>query len=161
MSIPEQEKEKDVLQDLQRELEQSVKDDTQSKVDLFDDETATTFGERLADKVAAFGGSWRFILIFCGILLLWVLLNTILILTEVFDPYPFIFLNLVLSCISAFQAPVILMSQNRREANDRKRAKNDYIINLKAEIEIRELHDKIDKLVKLVEGQKKVPDNRD
>ncbi|MEW5923065.1 MAG: DUF1003 domain-containing protein [Candidatus Zixiibacteriota bacterium] len=106
-----------------------------------------TFGERLADKVAAFGGSWRFIGIFAGILIVWILINTIVLLTRPFDPYPFILLNLLLSCLAAIQAPVIMMSQNRQEAKDRLRAEHDYQVNLKAEIEIRQLHIKLDQLI--------------
>ena len=108
-----------------------------------DTDTKTTFGERVADKVAQFGGSWTFILSFTGILVVWIIVNTI-ILTKAFDPFPFILLNLLLSCLAALQAPVIMMSQNRKEAKDRERAEDDYLINLKAEIEIRHLHRKID-----------------
>jgi uncharacterized membrane protein len=106
-----------------------------------------TLGERWADKLAIFGGSWRFIGIFCGVLFLWVVMNTALIIWKQFDPYPFIFLNLVLSCLAAIQAPVILMSQNREEARDRLQAEHDYRINLKAELEIRHLHEKMDHLL--------------
>lgn len=113
-----------------------------------------TFGERVADKVAAFGGSWTFILSFSGILIVWIATNALLLLNKGFDPYPFILLNLVLSCVAALQAPFIMMSQNRQEVIDRKRAENDYMINLKAEIEIRELHDKIDELVKRLDDKK-------
>jgi uncharacterized membrane protein len=106
-----------------------------------------TLGERMADKLADFGGSWRFIGIFCGLLFLWVIMNSALIIWKPFDPYPFIFLNLILSCLAAIQAPVILMSQNRQEARDRLQAEYDYRINLKAELEIRHLHEKIDHLL--------------
>jgi uncharacterized membrane protein len=101
---------------------------------------------RIADAVATFGGSWWFILSFFAFILIWVLLN-IFILTRPFDGYPFILLNLILSCIAALQAPVIMMSQNRKEEKDRQRAQNDYLINLKAEIEIRNLHRKTDLLI--------------
>lgn len=101
-------------------------------------------GERLADQVASFGGSWTFILSFLGILVVWIILNAIFLHEKGFDPYPFILLNLVLSCIAALQAPVIMMSQNRKEAKDRLRAENDYLINLRAELEIRSLHRKLD-----------------
>lgn len=104
----------------------------------------STFGERAADRVATFGGSWTFILIFCGILFFWMALNITGLLFKVFDPYPFILLNLVLSSLAAVQAPVIMMSQRRQETKDRLRAENDYRINLKAELEIRQLHEKID-----------------
>jgi len=102
-----------------------------------------TLGERMADKLADFGGSWRFIGIFCGLLFLWIVINSALIIWKPFDPYPFIFLNLILSCLAAIQAPVILMSQNRQEARDRLQAEYDYRINLKAELEIRHLHEKM------------------
>ena len=110
-------------------------------------ERQATFGEALADRVAAFGGGWRFILVFGGIILVWVLLNSLMLIRKSFDPYPFILLNLVLSCLAAFQAPVIMMSQNRQEAKDRLRSENDYRVNLKAELEIRHLHEKIDHLL--------------
>ena len=106
-----------------------------------------TFGQRIADKVAEFGGSWTFILSFLGFLLLWIAFNVFILLNKGFDPYPFILLNLILSCIAALQAPVIMMSQNRQEEKDRDRAKNDYMINLKSELEIRMLHEKIDHLI--------------
>jgi uncharacterized membrane protein len=106
-----------------------------------------TLGERLADKIADFGGSWRFISIFLGMLFLWVILNSIVFIWKPFDPYPYIFLNLILSCLAAIQAPVIMMSQNRQEAKDRLRSEYDYRINLKAELEIRYLHEKIDHLL--------------
>lgn len=98
-----------------------------------------SLGERIADKVADFGGSWAFIITFFTILLGWIVLNAFILAQRPFDPYPFILLNLVLSCIAAIQAPVIMMSQNRKEAKDRKRAQNDYLINLKAEMEIKNL----------------------
>lgn len=106
-----------------------------------------TFGERLADKIAEFGGSWAFILSFGGFLALWILCNTIVWAAHPPDPYPFIFLNLILSCIAAIQAPVIMMSQNRQETRDRQRAEQDYKVNLKAELEIRHLHEKVDHLL--------------
>ncbi len=106
-----------------------------------------TLGQRLADKIADFGGSWRFIGIFGAVLLLWVTVNTTFFLTKPFDPYPYIFLNLVLSCLAAIQAPVIMMSQNRQEEKDRIRAEYDYKVNLKAELEIRHLHEKLDHLL--------------
>lgn len=107
-----------------------------------------TFGQRLADRIAAFGGSWTFIMIFMGILLSWIAVNTILVAStgSSFDPYPFILLNLVLSMIAALQAPVIMMSQNRQGVKDRLDAAHDYEVNLKAELEIVRLHEKIDEL---------------
>lgn len=105
-------------------------------------------GERISDKVAAFGGSWRFIISFTVVLIAWIIINSaVLILTKPFDPYPFILLNLILSCIAALQAPIIMMSQNRQEKKDRIRSENDYKINLKSEIEIRTLHEKVDHLL--------------
>jgi uncharacterized membrane protein len=105
-----------------------------------------TLGERVADRVASFGGSWRFIGIFAATLILWMIVNAVL-LARPFDPYPFILLNLVLSCLAAIQAPVIMMSQNRQEEKDRMRGEYDYRVNLKAELEIRHLHEKIDLLL--------------
>ena len=104
-------------------------------------------GQKLADKVAKFGGSWGFIIIFFLVLGVWVLYNTLAPRGDNFDPYPFILMNLVLSCIAAVQAPVIMMSQNRQEEKDRKRSENDYLINLKAELELRSLHQKMDLLL--------------
>lgn len=121
----------------------------------FDD---LTLGQRLADKVASFGGSWKFIVTFAFFLLVWIMANAIM-LSKPFDAYPFILLNLILSCIAALQAPIIMMSQNRQEEKDRERAKKDYMINLKSELEIRMLHEKLDHLIihqqhELIEIQK-------
>jgi uncharacterized membrane protein len=102
---------------------------------------------RIADKVASFGGSWSFIITFMVIVFLWIGINAYLI-TRPFDPFPFILLNLMLSTLAALQAPIIMMSQNRKEEKDRQRAINDYMVNLKAEIEIRNLHLKLDLLIK-------------
>jgi len=106
-----------------------------------------TLGQKMADGLASFGGSWAFIIIFASVLFTWIGLNSLLLLKRPFDPYPFILLNLVLSCLAAIQAPVIMMSQNRVEAKDRLRSQQDYQVNLKAELEIRHLHDKIDHLL--------------
>ena len=106
-----------------------------------------SFGEITADKLAGFGGSWLFISIFFGVLFIWIVMNSVVMLMKPFDPYPYIFLNLILSCLAAMQAPVILMSQNRQEVRDRLQAEHDYRINLKAELEIRHLHEKIDHLL--------------
>lgn len=106
-----------------------------------------TLGETLADKIAVFGGSWKFILVFGSVLFIWIIVNTAVLLWKPFDPYPFILLNLILSCLAAIQAPVIMMSQNRQEAKDRLRSEHDYRVNLKAELEIRHLHEKIDHLM--------------
>lgn len=106
-----------------------------------------TFGQRVADHVASFGGSWKFIIIFFTFLLGWIAINIIHFFNHPFDPYPFILLNLILSCLAAIQAPIIMMSQNRQEAKDRQRSKQDYRVNLKAELEIRTLHEKLDHLM--------------
>jgi uncharacterized membrane protein len=112
-----------------------------------DFEGSLTLGQRLADKIAVFGGSWTFILIFLALLLAWVVLNTLLLTGRaVFDAYPFVFLNLILSMLAALQAPVIMMSQNRHAAQDRMAAEHDYEVNLKAELEILALHQKVDTL---------------
>jgi uncharacterized membrane protein len=110
-------------------------------------EEKLSFGERLADKVAEFGGSWVFIICFGGFIFVWILTNVLFLAQKPFDPYPFILLNLLLSCLAAIQAPVIMMSQNRQEAKDRLRSQYDYQVNLKAELEIRQLHEKIDHLL--------------
>jgi len=129
-----------VVESLQRHETLSSNVDTEFVKDL-------TLGEKLADRLAAFGGSWNFLIIFASILFVWIALNSFLLLKKPFDPYPFILLNLVLSCLAAIQAPVIMMSQNRQEAKDRLRSQHDYQVNLKAELEIRHLHDKIDHLL--------------
>ncbi|OJV54295.1 MAG: hypothetical protein BGO31_13180 [Bacteroidetes bacterium 43-16] len=134
------------------ELEQKVLDTVSdsgiiSKVTEEELAGSDNFAQRLADKVARFGGSWTFILSFMGFLVLWIAANAILLHNKGFDPYPFILLNLFLSCLAALQAPVIMMSQNRQEEKDRDRAKKDYIINLKSEVEIRGLHEKLDHLL--------------
>jgi uncharacterized membrane protein len=111
-------------------------------------ERKLTFGERLSDHIAEFGGSWKFLISFGAVLVGWIVLNAVFLLSRAFDPYPFILLNLILSCLAAVQAPIIMMSQNRAEARDRMRAENDYKVNLKAELEIRHLHEKIDHLLR-------------
>jgi len=110
-------------------------------------EEKLTSGQRLADRVARFGGSWKFIIAFAVVLSIWIIINLVFTGRQRFDPYPFILLNLLLSCLAAIQAPVIMMSQNRQEEKDRQRNENDYQVNLKAEIEIRTLHQKIDLLM--------------
>ena len=104
-----------------------------------------TFGQRAADAIARFAGSWAFIFSFVGVLAAWMIVNILLI--NAFDPYPFILLNLVLSCVAAIQAPLIMMSQNRQEEKDRRRAENDYKVNLKTEIMIEALHDKMNRIL--------------
>ena len=106
-----------------------------------------TFGQRMADRVAEFGGSWNFLLCFAAVLFLWIGVNCMAFLWRPFDPYPFILLNLVLSCLAAVQAPIIMMSQNRQEAKDRLRGEEDYRVNLKAELEIHHLNEKLDHLI--------------
>ncbi|MEO5713295.1 MAG: DUF1003 domain-containing protein [Luteolibacter sp.] len=112
-----------------------------------EEDARSTFGERLSDKIAEFGGSWTFIITFASVMAVWIILNAVFLANKGFDPYPFILLNLLLSCLAAMQAPVIMMSQNRQELRDRRRAENDYKVNLKAELEIRHLHEKIDYLL--------------
>jgi len=112
-----------------------------------DNKDPINVGDRVADKVAEFGGSWTFIISFILFLVVWIAANIYWLNNKGFDPYPFILLNLILSCVAALQAPVIMMSQNRQEDKDRERARNDYMVNLKAELEIRELHEKIDHLI--------------
>jgi uncharacterized membrane protein len=126
----------------------SIKDNTSltNKIDL-EDQDDRSFGQRLADKVATFGGSWTFIISFALFLLVWISVNIVWLSNKGFDPYPFILLNLILSSLAAIQAPVIMMSQNRQETKDRERAQKDYMVNLKSELEIRMLHEKIDHMV--------------
>jgi uncharacterized membrane protein len=121
--------------------------------DIVDEQA--TFGEHLSDKVAAVGGSWKFIMVFAAVLLGWMLLNSQILdtLGKAFDPYPFIFLNLMLSTVAAIQAPIIMMSQNRQSAKDRIAAAHDYEVNLRAELEILRLHAKIDALLDIIERQ--------
>ena len=106
------------------------------------EKSKSTLGQRAADAIAKFAGSWAFIFSFAGVLILWMVVNTLLA-AKAFDPYPFILLNLVLSCVAAIQAPLIMMSQNRQEEKDRRRAENDYKVNLKTEIMIEDLYDKV------------------
>jgi uncharacterized membrane protein len=120
----------------------------ESIIELDENDDQRTLGQWIADKVADFGGSWTFILSFFFFLLLWIMANVFWFHNQGFDPYPFILLNLILSCIAALQAPIIMMSQNRQEEKDRERAKKDFIINLKAEHEIRVLQQKMDHILK-------------
>ena len=106
-----------------------------------------SFGQKMADKIAEFGGSWSFIMSFFGFMLVWIGINVWILTQKPFDPYPFILLNLILSCLASLQAPIIMMSQNRQEQKDRKRSEHDYKINLKAELEIKMLHEKMDHLM--------------
>jgi uncharacterized membrane protein len=151
-------REKDIAEYLTKEigeltaLEKTVLTSMSGKNTLTDkirdeDQQPATFGQRIADKVASFGGSWTFIIAFGIFIAIWISSNVIMLTNKGFDPYPFILLNLILSCIAAMQAPVIMMSQNRQEEKDRDRARKDYMINLKSELEIRTLHEKIDHLI--------------
>jgi uncharacterized membrane protein len=138
---------KEHLQLTNRVQQKFAKDQTLQP--LLDDteQEKLSFGDRLADKIAEFGGSWPFIIIFFMILVVWMLINAWFLGNKGFDPYPFILLNLVLSCLAAVQAPIIMMSQNRQAEKDRKRSEYDYKVNLKAETEVRLLHEKIDHLL--------------
>lgn len=133
------------------ELEKTVLTSLTDKTTLSDkidgENMVLSTGQRIADKVATFGGSWRFIILFGIFILIWICFNILWLANNGFDPYPFILLNLILSCIASIQAPVIMMSQNRQEEKDRERGKKDYMINLKSELEIRMLHEKIDHLI--------------
>jgi uncharacterized membrane protein len=134
------------------ELEKTVLTSLTEKTTLSDkidgdEQQIITRGQKIADKVATFGGSWTFIISFGIFLFFWIASNVVLFANRGFDPYPFILLNLILSCIAAMQAPIIMMSQNRQEEKDRDRAKKDYMINLKSEFEIRTLHEKMDHLI--------------
>ncbi len=142
------ESEKGELSTLEQDVVRSLREhdilslDTESEL-----EQQWSFGERMADRIAAFGGSWTFLICFAVFLFLWIVMNSLVLFLRPFDPYPFIFLNLILSCLAAIQAPIIMMSQNRQEAKDRIRSQHDYQVNLKAELEIRHLHEKVDHLL--------------
>lgn len=138
------------LKHLDELVSESIREEqllTTKLAELEIDQTVT-IGQRVADKVAEFGGSWTFISWFGVFLLGWILVNVFVFTNKEFDPYPFILLNLILSCIAALQAPVIMMSQNRQDEKDRRRSRGDYLVNLKAEIEVRSLNRKIDLLLK-------------
>ena len=143
---------KDEIGDLTK-LEQEIVDSLREQENLTENinhafEKSITFGQHVADRVATFGGSWIFIGAFFLVLAAWIVINGAATFRRPFDPYPFILLNLILSCLAAIQAPIIMMSQNRIEARDRLRSENDYQVNLKAELEIRHLHEKLDVLLK-------------
>lgn len=139
--------EDDHIQKLHQIVIDSLKEEELVANKIYEKEEALNLADRLSDKVAEFGGSWKFIIAFFSMMFGWILLNVYWLHDKGFDPYPFILLNLILSCIASIQAPVIMMSQNRKEDRDRQRAENDYVINLKAEIEIRNLHQKLDLLI--------------
>lgn len=149
---------KDIIKALQSDQEQLKKLQDIVKKTIDDEKLITenllhppketlTRGQKISDRVARFGGSWAFIISFIVLLSVWVTYNTLAAADKQFDPYPYILMNLILSCIAAFQAPIIMMSQNRQEEKDRNRSENDYLVNLKAELEIRALHEKIDLLI--------------
>ncbi|MDM1406289.1 DUF1003 domain-containing protein [Myroides sp. DF42-4-2] len=147
--------EKGELAHLDQDVMQAIKNNSILSENIQEDmETKLTLGQKIADKVAAFGGSWTFILTFFTFLLIWMVINIWVFTVKPFDPYPFILLNLILSCLAAIQAPIIMMSQNRQEQKDRQRGEQDYKINLKAELEIKLLSEKIDHL--LVHQNKKL-----
>ena len=143
-----------LLQEVLNEIRQDMTDEevlnllSDSKISVSPEKEKEkyTLGQRAADTIAKFAGSWAFIFSFAGVLVLWMVINAILA-TKAFDPYPFILLNLVLSCVAAIQAPLIMMSQNRQEEKDRRRAENDYKVNLKTEIMIEDLYDKVNLLL--------------
>jgi len=147
--------EKGELAVIDRDVMDAIKNNSILSENIQDElESELTFGQRLADKVAAFGGSWFFIITFFSFILIWMTINILFLAAHPFDPFPFILLNLILSCIAAIQAPIIMMSQNRQEQKDRQRGEHDYKINLKAELEIKLLSEKIDHL--LVHQNKKL-----
>ena len=143
-----------LLQEVLNEIRQDMTDEevlnllSDSKISISPEKEKEkyTLGQRAADTIAKFAGSWAFIFSFAGVLILWMVVNAILA-TKAFDPYPFILLNLVLSCVAAIQAPLIMMSQNRQEEKDRRRAENDYKVNLKTEIMIEDLYDKVNAIL--------------
>jgi uncharacterized membrane protein len=142
------ESEKGELTTLEQEVLQSIqRHDLLAKNVDAEFEQKWSFGERLADRIATFGGSWTFLICFGAFIALWIGMNSVVLILHPLDPYPFILLNLILSCLASIQAPIIMMSQNRQEAKDRLRSQHDYQVNLKAELEIRHLHDKIDHLL--------------
>ena len=141
---------KEVLRDIRHDMTDeevlNLLADSKISISPKNEKEKYTLGQRAADKIAKFAGSWAFIFSFTGVLILWMVINTMLA-TKAFDPYPFILLNLVLSCVAAIQAPLIMMSQNRQEEKDRRRAENDYKVNLKTEIMIEDLYDKVNAIL--------------
>lgn len=140
----------DILIDDKEQREQRIHELLRAKKSLninVEMNKVSTFGGRMSDKLARFAGSWSFLAYFGVVIFIWAIINTTLILTNPFDPYPFVFLNLILACVSSLQAPVIMMSQNRESQKDRLRAENDYLINSKSEIILEDLHMKVDELL--------------
>lgn len=148
----------EIFNEIEEELLHELIGNKVSKDNVIAHAQTLTFGNKMADKIAASVGSWSFIIVALSLIAIWILLNTIF--KKLFDPFPFILLNLVLSCTAAIQAPVIMMSQNRQEDKDRIKSKNDYKINLKSELIIQDLHKKMDVLIQnqkiLVENQSKM-----
>lgn len=138
---------RDIRHDMTNEEVLNLLADSKISISPKNEKEKYTLGQRAADKIAKFAGSWAFIFSFTGVLILWMVVNTMLA-TKAFDPYPFILLNLVLSCVAAIQAPLIMMSQNRQEEKDRHRAENDYKVNLKTEIMIEDIFDKVTAILK-------------
>ena len=137
---------KDIRHDMSDEEVLNLLADSKISVSPESEKAKYTLGQRAADVIAKFAGSWAFIFSFTGVLVIWMIVNTLLA-AKAFDPYPFILLNLVLSCVAAIQAPLIMMSQNRQEEKDRRRAENDYKVNLKTEIMIEDLYDKVNAIL--------------
>ena len=137
---------KDIRHDMTDEEVLNLLADSKISENLAGEKEKYTIGQQAADAIAKFAGSWAFIFAFTGVLILWMVVNTLLA-AKAFDPYPFILLNLVLSCVAAIQAPLIMMSQNRQEEKDRRRAENDYKVNLKTEIMIEDLYDKVNAIL--------------
>lgn len=137
---------KDIRHDMTDEEVLNLLADSKISVSPEKEKEKYTLGQRAADTIAKFAGSWAFIFSFVGVLVIWMVINIILA-SNAFDPYPFILLNLVLSCVAAIQAPLIMMSQNRQEEKDRHRAENDYKVNLKTEIMIEDLYDKVNAIL--------------
>jgi len=143
------EEEKGELSELEEEVVKSMKEQETISTDVNAVyEQRVKFADKLSDRLAVYAGSWKFIIGFITVLMVWIIINSVLIVLKAFDPYPFILLNLVLSCLAAIQAPIILMSQNRQDAKDRLRSDYEYRVNLKAELEIRHLHQKLDHFLK-------------
>mgnify|MGYP001661986055 FL=1 len=157
---------KDIRHDMSDEEVLNLLADSKISVSPESEKEKYTLGQRAADVIAKFAGSWAFIFSFTGVLVIWMIVNTLLA-AKAFDPYPFILLNLVLSCVAAIQAPLIMMSQNRQEEKDRRRAENDYKVNLKTEIMIEDLYDKVNAILakqsaleKQLQGESKMDEQK-
>ncbi len=156
MAVKESDREK-ILKVIEKDVENSFSDEDvihyvlETKISVDEAERKVSFADRAADGFAKFAGSWTFIIGFSLCLIGWIIINAVVLVTKAFDPYPFILLNLVLSCVAAIQAPIIMMSQNRQEEKDRRRAENDYKVNLKNELIIEDIHKKLDRIIELQE----------